>query len=173
MTTETEGSGTSQVGDTAEGLLADEKKRSGDYLLRLKYLQADFDNYRKRVEKEMREMDDASARGVVAKLLGPLDELGLAARHVDAEEGEEMKEGVSMVYKNLMGVLESLGLERIDAVGKEFDPSMHEAVDKVQGDGEKDVVVEEVRPGYTFRGQVIRPSMVKVELGAKEEGKSE
>jgi len=60
-----------------------------------------------------------------------------------------------------------VGVERIEAVGKPFDPSVHEAVAKAQGDSDRDMVVEEIRPGFTFRGQLLRPTMVKVELASK------
>ena len=147
---------------------SDERNRSEEYLTRLKYLQADFENYRKRMDKEMREVEEYSARSIVTKLLSVLDELELASKHADEEVvNPELKEGISMVHKKLVSALESVGLSRIDAVGKPFDPSLHEAVEKVEGPSGEDIVVEEIRPGFMFRGQVIRPSMVKVELGRK------
>ncbi len=150
-------------------LLAEEKRRSEELLTRLKYLQADFENYRKRVEKEIKDVEEYSTRSLVASLLSVVDELELAVEHAGGEKGgRDLKEGVRMVHKNLMSALESAGLKRIEAVGKPFDPGLHEAVEKVQGKSRgEDIVVEEVRSGYTFRGQVIRPSMVKVELATK------
>jgi molecular chaperone GrpE len=149
--------------------LNEERKRNEEYLTRLKYLQADFENYRKRVEKELKDTADSSLRGLVTTLLGTLDELGLAIEN--AQKGAcsgELLDGLKMVQKNLVSSLEAAGLSKIDSVGKPFDPSLHEAVEKVEGQSvQKDTVKEEVRPGYTFRGQVIRPSMVKVELAPR------
>jgi molecular chaperone GrpE len=150
--------------------LAGEKERDAALLNRLKYMQADFENYRKRTEKEMREIEENSSKGLVLRLLSVLDELDLAVKHARDDAGrKEIQEGIEMVWKNMYSALESAGLRRIDPVGKPFDPSKHEAVAKVQGSSPGlDVVVEELRTGYTFKGHVIRPSMVKVELGMKE-----
>jgi molecular chaperone GrpE len=147
--------------------LAQEKKRSEELLVKLKYLQADFENYRKRADKERREVEEASVRGVVLKLLAVLDELGLAVENAKSGEGRMLLEGITMVHKNLITALESEGLQRIKAVGEPFDPRLHDAVEKVNGSSKEDMVVGEIRSGYTFRGQVIRPSMVKVELAMK------
>ncbi|MBI3840561.1 MAG: nucleotide exchange factor GrpE [Thaumarchaeota archaeon] len=153
-------------GETAEERLVREQERNQILLTRLKYAQADLENYRKRAEKEMVDAAEASVRGLAAKLLSVLDGLELAVKHAE-EEGasRELKEGIQMVDRNLAAALESAGMEKIECVGKPFDPSMHEAVEKVQGKAGLDTVVEEVRPGFTFRGRVVRPSMVKVELG--------
>jgi len=140
-----------------------------ELLNRLKYMQADFENYRKRSEKDMRDVEENSTKNLVVRLLSVLDELDLAVKHSKEGAGEmEFREGVEMVQKNLYSLLEGIGLERIDAVGKPFDPSRHEAVAKVQGTSSGPwIVVEDLRTGYEFRGRVIRPSMVKVELGTK------
>ena len=151
--------------------LEEERKRNEEYLTSLRYLQADFENYRKRVEKDMKETGENSSRRLVARLLSVLDELDLATAHSKGgAPDDELREGVLMVQKNLLTALESEGLERIEAVGRAFDPALHEAVTKVQGAARgQDMVVEEFRSGYTFRGRVIRPSMVKVELAMKEQ----
>ena len=160
------------TGEGDKGLrqeLEKEKQRNGELLTRLKYVQADLENYRKRSDKEVKEAGEASVRSLVARLLVVLDELALAVKHAEAAEPEgELKEGVEMVQRNLGAALESIGVEKIDCVGKPFDPSLHEAVEKVQGSSRtEDIVVEELRPGYMIRGQLIRPSMVKVELAVK------
>ncbi len=150
--------------------LAAERKRNEDLLTRMKYLQADLENQRKRMDREMKEAGDLMVRSLVTRLLVVQDELDLALKHAEErEENGELKEGIGMVLKNLWSVLESAGVDRIESVGRPFNPALHEAVEKVQGrSSEKDVVVEEVRPGFTFRGQLLRPSMVKVELASKE-----
>lgn len=148
--------------------LAEQRERSEELLTRLKYTQADLENYRKRMDKEVKDASESLARSLLSRLLVVQDELDLAAKHAeDGESGGALKEGIAMVRNNLWSALESVGVERIDAVGRPFDPTLHEAVEKVQGDSPgKDMVVEEVRPGFTFRGQLLRPSMVKVELAS-------
>ena len=144
-------------------------KKEEEYISRLKYLQADFENYRKRTIKELKEIEDTSQRRLVASLLSTLDELGLAVEnaHKAGHQGE-LVDGLEMIRKKLMATLEGDGLSRIESVGTPFDPALHEAVEKTQGTAARvDTVKEEMRPGYTFRGKVIRPSMVKVELAMK------
>jgi molecular chaperone GrpE len=153
--------------------LAGERKRSEELLTRLKYMQADLENERKRMDKVMQEASDAHVKALVSKLLVVLDELDLAVKHASAGNGDpELKEGFEMVERKLESALASVGLEKIECVGRPFDPALHEAVEKAQGDSGEDTVVEEVRPGFRFRGQLLRPSMVKVEL-ARVEAKQE
>jgi molecular chaperone GrpE len=109
-------------------------------------------------------------RSLVRKLIPVLDDLDLAVATATKAEDEGLLEGVKMVQKNLSSALESEGLQRIKAVGEPFNPSSHEAVDKVQGtDNSEDTVVEEMRKGYAFKGKVLRPSAVKVEMAAKQD----
>jgi len=152
------------------GELAAERKKNDELLTRLKYAQADLENLRKRMDKEVREAGESMARSLLTRLLVVQDELDLASRHSDegSHGGDTLKEGIAMVKRNLATALESAGLQRIEAVGKPFDPAFHEAVEKVEGGAhEKDMVVLEVRPGFMFRGALLRPSMVKVELASK------
>ncbi|MDG6966423.1 MAG: nucleotide exchange factor GrpE [Nitrososphaerota archaeon] len=157
-----------------ESTLDEERRRNDELLTNLRYLQADFENYRKRVDREIRELEEFSTLGLVRKLVPVLDDLELAVASATKAADQGIVEGVKMVQKNLGSALASEGLEEIRAVGKPFDPSAHEAVDKVQGkDNPEDMVVEEMRKGYTFKGKVLRPSAVKVELAARAEGRSE
>jgi molecular chaperone GrpE len=154
--------------------LEEERKRNEEYLTSLRYLQADFENYRKRVEREMGELEEFSTLGLVRKLISVLDDLDLAVASATKAEDKGLLEGVKMVQKNLNAALEAEGLKTIKAVGMTFDPSTHEAVDKVQGkDNAEDVVIEELRKGYTFKGKVLRPSSVKVEMAARPQPKGE
>lgn len=161
-----------------EKTLEEERKRNEELLSSLKYLQADFENYRKRVDREIRELEEFSTLGLVRKLIPVLDDLDLAVASAKKAEDKGLLEGVTMVQKNLGSALESEGLQRIKAVGEAFNPASHEAVDKVQGTKKgEDIVVEEMRKGYSFKGKVLRPSAVKVELAlrqekAKEEGQA-
>lgn len=125
---------------------------------------AEFDNYRKRTEKEKQAMFETGAKSVIEKLLPVVDnfERGLAA----LEEGAErtpFEEGVMMTYKQLMAELEKLEVKPLDAVGKEFDPNLHNAVMHVDDESlGENIVVEELQKGYTYRDSVVRHSMVKV-----------
>lgn len=128
---------------------------------RLKRSMAEFDNYRKRTEKEKSSMYIVGAREIIEKILPVVDnfERGLA----QAPEGDAFADGMQMIYKQLMTTLESLGVEPIEAVGKEFNPDFHNAVMHVEDEEAGDnMVVEELQKGYTYKGFVVRHSMVKV-----------
>ena len=157
-----------EKGTRIEEMLEEERRRSEELLTKMRYLQADFENYRKRMEKELQEAEEMSVRGLADRLLNVVDELELAVANSEKpEQGRAVSEGIKMIYKNLISALRSTGLKRIEPVGMPFDPKLHDAVEKVQGSSESDVVAKEIRGGYTFRGQVLRPSMVKVELASK------
>jgi molecular chaperone GrpE len=124
-----------------------------DYLDALKRLQADFENYKKRILKQQTEHLERAAEALVEKLLPVLDTFDLAIAHGG--------DGLDQVQGQLMAALEKEGLERIDPVGKPFDPNESDAV--AHEDGEGDPVVSEVmRTGYRFKGKLLRPAMVKV-----------
>jgi len=131
---------------------------------RLKRLQADFDNYRRRTKKEKEEMVDHATTELVKKLLPVLDNFERAMR-VDSGDttSSSFLEGIEMIFKQLKDVLLEEGLKTIETVGEKFDPSKHEAVMRVKSDEHEDnVIIEEVRKGYTIKDKVIRPAMVKV-----------
>lgn len=128
---------------------------------RLKRSMAEFDNYRKRTEKEKSSMYVIGAREIIEKILPVVDnfERGLA----QAPEGDAFADGMQMIYKQLMTTLEGLGVEPIEAVGKEFNPDFHNAVMHVEDENAgENMVVEELQKGYTYKGFVVRHSMVKV-----------
>ena len=128
-----------------------------DYLDALQRLQAEFDNYRKRMAKESTDRITAGIGGLAEQMLPVLDACEAAVAHGD--------EGVEAILGSLRQVLDRAGLERIDAVGAPFDPSEHEAVMHEPGEGDEQVVTEEMRAGYRWNGRVIRPAMVKVKGG--------
>ena len=128
---------------------------------RLKRNMAEFDNFRKRTEKEKSSMYIIGAKDIIEKILPVVDnfERGLA----QATEGDPFAEGMEKIYKQLTTTLESLGVEPIDAVDKEFNPDLHNAVMHVEDESVGDnIVVEELQKGYTYKGFVVRHSMVKV-----------
>ena len=125
---------------------------------------AEFDNFRKRTEKEKAQMFEIGAKDIVEKILPVVDnfERGLAA--VAPEEKESaFVQGIEMIYKQLLTSLESAGVKAIEAVGKEFDPNFHNAVMHAE-DAElgENIVAEEFQKGYMYRDSVVRHSMVKV-----------
>lgn len=141
-----------------------EREKSDGYFSRLEYLQADFENYRKRMEKEIREAVQVSNEKLIVNLLNVIDELELALRSGrETENKQAILEGVEMTLRKMSTALEQEGLAKIKAVGETFDPGLHEIVMKVSTkERDENVVIEEVRTGYMFRGKVIRPSIVKV-----------
>ena len=135
-----------------------------EYLDTLRRVQAEFENYRKRVIKEQTALVDRATSGLVEQLLPVLDSFELALKNFDSagsDDIESVRKGVELVYAELLGVLEKAGLSRVEAEGKPFDPNVHEAVMQEDGDGEP-VVTDVLRTGYTLKGRVLRPAMVKV-----------
>ena len=128
---------------------------------RLKRNMAEFDNFRKRTEKEKSSMYIIGAKDIIEKILPVVDnfERGLA----QATEGDPFAEGMEKIYKQLTTTLESLGVEPIEAFDKEFNPDLHNAVMHVEDESVGDnIIVEELQKGYTYKGFVVRHSMVKV-----------
>jgi molecular chaperone GrpE len=147
-----------------EELLETEKKRSEEYLSRLKYLQADFENLKKRYDRQITEVKSYCTESLVVQLLDVVDELELAIKSARSSANvETLIQGVEMTLKKLRKILEQEGVFPIECEGKVFDPSRHNAVAAVERDDvEGCVVVEEVRKGYIMKSKVIRPSIVKV-----------
>ena len=128
---------------------------------RLKRNMAEFDNFRKRTEKEKSSMYIIGAKDIVEKILPVVDnfERGLA----QAPEDDAFADGMKMIYKQLISTLNDLGVQPIEAVGKEFDPNFHNAVTHVEDEeAGENIVVEEFQKGYTYKDFVVRHSMVKV-----------
>lgn len=131
---------------------------------RLTRQMAEFDNFRKRTDKEKSQMYEIGAKDVIEKILPVVDnfERGLKTAK-DGAQDDPFVQGMEMVYKQLMTALEGIGVKPIEAVGKEFDPEFHNAVMHVD-DAElgENVVAEELQKGYLYRDGVVRYSMVKV-----------
>ena len=131
---------------------------------RVKRQMAEFENFRKRTEKEKAAMFEMGAKSVIEKILPVADnfERGLAAIPEEDKESP-FAEGLNKIYKQLMTELENLGVKPIEAVGQEFDPNFHNAVMQVESDEfEEGVVAQELLKGYTYRDTVVRYSMVAV-----------
>jgi molecular chaperone GrpE len=131
--------------------------------------QADFENYRKRVERERSETYNRVNADVATKLLPVLDNLKRALESessVESSESDEFRHflsGVDLIYKQLNGVLEAMGVKPVPAVGEQFDPHIHEAVvTEATDDYEPDTVMQEIVAGYRLGDKLIRPALVKV-----------
>jgi molecular chaperone GrpE len=156
--------------DSLEQLLDCERKRSEDYLTRLKYLQADLENLKKRFDRETEQVKNYCNERLIINLLDIVDELELAVQNGEISTSPEaLLEGVEMTLRKLRKVLEQEGVSPIEnPEGKAFDPSRHNAVAVVQRDDVADgTVLEEIRKGYMMRGKVIRPTTVKVAVKPK------
>lgn len=147
-----------------EEALKQEREKSSEYLNRLIYLQADFENYRKRVEKNLREVAQLSKEKLIVNLLNVIDGFELALRSGrETENKQALLEGVEMILKKMYAALEQEGFTEIVAVGETFNPELHEVVMKVPTEEHNEnVIIEEVRKGYMLNDKVIRPSMVKI-----------
>jgi len=147
----------------------DTEAKAESYLNRLKYLQADFDNYRKRMAKSLEEISSLEQERIICKFLGVKDDLERALKV--AEEGSDaasIREGLMIILKNVNSILADENVEEVKAVGRLFDPEKHEAVGSVnRSDCEENTVANELRKGYVLQGRVIRPSLVKVTRKAK------
>ena len=127
-------------------------------------LYAEFDNYRKRTEKEKAQNFDFGAREVIEKLLPVVDNFERALGTVDPEdEVDAFTKGVRGIYKQLEKMFEDLEVKAIPAEGEKFDPNLHNAVmTDTESDVEEDTITQDLLKGYTYKGQVVRHSMVKV-----------
>jgi molecular chaperone GrpE len=159
-----------------EELLDSEKKRSEDYLTRLRYLQADFENQKKRFDRETEQIKTYGNERIIVSLLDVVDELELAVKNGEISTSpESLIEGVELTLKKLRKVLEQEGVTPIESPeGKIFDPARHNAVvTEEKYDVPECTVLEEIRKGYMMRGKVIRPSIVKVAVkSTKKENQS-
>ncbi|MBO5373800.1 MAG: nucleotide exchange factor GrpE [Lachnospiraceae bacterium] len=131
---------------------------------RLKRQMAEFENFRKRTEKEKSQMYDMGAKAIVEKVLPVIDnfERGLAAVPEDKQE-DPFVDGMNKIYKQMMTVLEEAGVKAIESVGTEFNPDFHNAVMHIEDENlGENIIAEEFQKGYMYRDTVVRHSMVKV-----------
>ena len=161
--------GTTDTEETSEDAQVSEKKDKKDILieeLNDKYMRtfAEFDNFRKRTEKEKAAMFEVGAKSIIEKILPIVDsfERGLATL-TEEEKSQPFADGMDKVYKKMVKALEEAGVTPIEAVGKEFDPNLHNAVMHGEDDSMgENIVAEEYQKGYMYRETVVRYSMVKV-----------
>ena len=125
-------------------------------------LRADFDNFRRRSQKEREELGDVVIQGIITDLLPLLDNFERALS-AEVSDLDSFRTGVSMIYKQMQELLVKNGLEPIETEGRKFDPNFHQAVMRVQDpEKEDDMIEQELQRGYMVKGRVVRPSMVQV-----------
>lgn len=126
-------------------------------------IQAEFDNFKKRSQKEKEADQKYKAQAIVTELLPAIDNFERALETETTEDASSLVEGITMVYRQLQDALKSQGVEPIESVGESFDPNLHHAVMQIEDEEiESNTVVEEMQKGYMLKDRVIRPAMVKV-----------
>lgn len=139
------------------------QKEKEELYQRVLRLQAEFDNYKKRTQKEKLAERKYQSQDIVTDLLPALDNFERALQVEVTDNNKSLYDGISMVYRQIMDALESHGVTPIESVGKEFDPNSHHAVMQVEDEShESNEIVEELQKGYMLKDRVIRPAMVKV-----------
>ncbi|MDE7309288.1 MAG: nucleotide exchange factor GrpE, partial [Lachnospiraceae bacterium] len=176
---EEESEGKEGDSETEEDAESDEKKKEGSKLFKKKKdkkdekieelndkytrLFAEFDNFRKRSEKEKKAMFEVGAKSVIEKILPIIDSFERGLATIPEEEKTGFAEGMDKVYKQLITSLEEVGVKQIEAVGQEFDPNLHNAVMHIEDESlGENIIAEELQKGYIYRETVVRHSMVKV-----------
>jgi molecular chaperone GrpE len=158
-----------EASEKKEGFFKKKKKDKKDEQIeelsdRVKRQMAEFDNFRKRTEKEKSQMFDMGARTIIEKILPVVDNFERGFTTVEeADKDDAFVQGMDKVYKQLMTELEAMGVKAIECVGQEFDPEYHNAVMQVESEEyDSGVVAQELQRGYTYKDTVIRHSMVAV-----------
>lgn len=138
------------------------KKQLSEGVERMKRLQADFENFRRRTRQEKEELSNMVVQDFIKDLLPMLDNFDRAMA-AEATDGTKFQQGVEMIYNQLAEILKNKGLEKIDTTDAKFDPNFHQAVMRVENpDLEDESIAMELQKGYMVKGKVIRPSMVQV-----------
>lgn len=131
-----------------------------------KYLRAhaEFENVKKRLEKERMDFLKYANEGLILEFLPILDNLEIAEKHIkEAKDFKAVQEGVDMIQNQIQKFLKDIGVEKLKALGQTFDPNLHEAVETEESsDVDDGIVVEELKPGYNFNGRLLRPASVKI-----------
>ena len=145
---------------------AELKHQRDDYYDRLLRKTAEFDNYRKRIERERLQLSEAAAADLLTELLPLVDDMERALKAEAGADGEGIRRGVELIHKQLLDVLRKRGVKPVDALGADFDPHFHQAVAYEPAEARRDgEVIEEFRRGYMLGDRLLRPAMVKVAKG--------
>ncbi len=154
-------------GESTEEETSSGKEENAELVqLKDKYLRtlAEYENFRKRSEKEKAQMFELGAKSIIEQLLPVVDNFERALEHIPEEEKENsFAKGVEGIYKQIQKMFSDCDIQAIEAVGQKFNPALHNAVmTEEAGDAEEDTVTADLQKGYTYRGNVVRHSMVKV-----------
>lgn len=177
--TEAQAAEEAEVAENAEGVVEDApaeadpaaevealKQQLAESVERMKRLQADFENFRRRTRQEKEELSNMVVQDFIKDLLPMIDNFDRAMA-AEATDAAQFQQGVEMIYKQLDEVLKAKGLEKIDTAEAKFDPNFHQAVMRVENpDMEDDTIAVELQKGYMVKGKVIRPAMVQVVANA-------
>jgi len=145
---------------------AELKQQRDDYYDRLLRKTAEFDNYRKRTERERIQLSEAAAADLLTELLPLVDDMERALKAESAADDDAVRKGVELIHRQLLDILRKRGVKPIDALGADFDPHFHNAVAHEPAEGRREgEIVEEFRRGYLLGDRLLRPAMVKVAKG--------
>lgn len=164
----------SEIPDTEEGAallkrnLAEETEKANKYLANWQRTEADFSNYKKRVEQEKNETTAFANRDAIRALLPVLDDMERALASLPPQSAKPIwVDGIKLIHRKLQTILESYGVTEVEAVGKPFDPNIHEAIAHVEG--KEGMVIHEIQKGYKMKDKLLRPSLVAVGNGKVDE----
>ncbi|MBU2229495.1 nucleotide exchange factor GrpE [Patescibacteria group bacterium] len=139
------------------------QNQAEEYLNGWKRAKADYINFKKEQEQKQKELIEFANAGMLLDIFPLVDQFKQAMKHVPGEiEKSDWLIGVGHIQSNLSNILKSLGIEEVETVGAQFDPEMHDAVEEVESDQEKGIIVEELTTGFRLNGRVIQPAKVKV-----------
>ncbi len=149
---------------------AEAPKSTDDQLAEMKDLllrtQANFENYRKQVEKRVEDLQQMAVKDTILEILPIIDNFELAFKNVKGNPSDFHK-GMELIYAQLISLLENWGVKQINTDDQKYDPYFHEALMKVESEKAEDMIVEEFQKGYTLNGQVLRHAKVKLSAGSK------
>ena len=147
----------------AEATIADLQRERDDYYDRLLRKTAEFDNYRKRIERSRREQADEAVVGLINEILNVVDDFDIALTVDAGEGGAAYRKGVELIHAKLQDLMAKYGVRPIQALGADFDPNLHQAVIHEESPEHREgEVIDELRKGYMLGDRLLRPSMVKV-----------
>jgi molecular chaperone GrpE len=153
--------------------LDESNKKMEEYLSTLQHLQAEFENYRKRVEKEKEGFCKFATQSLIEEILPVMDDFDLSMKQKTKKNHEEFVKAIEMIHDKLKIVLKNQGLEKIDAEGKPFNPELHEPLLQEESNEKPNTVIEVFQNGYTLNGKILRHSRVKLSKTIQKEEEEE
>ncbi|MDP3786206.1 MAG: nucleotide exchange factor GrpE [Candidatus Omnitrophota bacterium] len=165
----------SKIPEDELNTLKEKAAKADEYLDKMLRIQADYDNRRKRQDREKLDFIKFANEGLIAALLNVMDDFERAIDSAkNSNDAKALLQGIEMIRQHFQATLEDYGLKKIDPEGQPFDPDKHEAIAHIEDDGHpENIVLEVMRKGYELNGKVLRPAVVKVSKKKTEKGKSE